>query len=219
MNRIAVSEPDHPFLTKCPCQNLPNHQNCPFFKKKCLKSCASSSSSSIAPHRTHRVKPFFSIFIGNIFFTPVGSPKALVLPLVRMPLPCTECSFLCLPAPAISTHCTMKKILFFIAFFLPVVFAFSPAASVDASCDTPGNVHKTGSTDASMTFAWDASGGTGYKVYYVRRSDGYTSQQWTTTNTSFTFPGLSAGAYSFYFASVCGGEVSGYIVVDDLNGV
>jgi hypothetical protein len=30
--------------------------------------------------------------------------------------------------------------------------------------------------------------------------------------------GLTPGAYKFYFATVCGGEVSGFIVIEDVNG-
>ncbi|MCU0391341.1 MAG: hypothetical protein MUE81_09510, partial [Thermoflexibacter sp.] len=49
-------------------------------------------------------------------------------------------------------------------------------------------------------------------------SDGYASPEWTTAATSFTFTGLTAGAYKFYFATVCGGDVSEFIVIDDVNG-
>lgn len=42
--------------------------------------------------------------------------------------------------------------------------------------------------------------------------------EWSTTATSYTFTGLTPGAYRFYFAANCGGEVSGFIVIEDVNG-
>ena len=92
-------------------------------------------------------------------------------------------------------------------------------ARITTTCAAPTNVHKTGSTDTSISYAWDAGNdATSYKVKYLRQSDGYQSQEWTATTTSFTFSNLSPGRYTFYFASVCGGEASGFIITDDIAG-
>ena len=115
----------------------------------------------------------------------------------------------------------MKKAFFLLLLALPLVFGFAmpPTASTDCTCGTPTNVHKTGSTLTSATYAWNAVGGAAsYKVKYVRQSDGYQSSEWTTSSTSFTFTGLAAGAYKFYFATNCDGEASDFIVIDDING-
>ncbi|MBI1224633.1 MAG: hypothetical protein GC192_05305 [Bacteroidetes bacterium] len=115
----------------------------------------------------------------------------------------------------------MKKLFFLLLFALPMAigFAMPPVATLDCTCDAPTNVHKTSYTTTSATFSWTAvSGATGYKVKYVRQSDAYASPEWTTTSTSYTFTSLTPGAYKFYFATDCGEEVSGFIIIDDING-
>ncbi len=104
---------------------------------------------------------------------------------------------------------------------LPLAFGFVnlPTAQDDCTCDTPTNVRRTSSTATSITYSWDAvSGATGYNVKYLRLSDSYQSPEWTTTATSYTFTNLTAGAYKFYFATDCGGEVSEFIVIEDVSG-
>lgn len=111
----------------------------------------------------------------------------------------------------------MKKYLFVLGFLLPLAFAFAPVPSIDSTCGTPQNVEKTSSTLTSITFEWDAVGGAaGYRVYYERVEDSYTSSVTTTTSTTFTFSNLSAGTYKFHFATDCGGTVSADIVIADV---
>jgi hypothetical protein len=115
----------------------------------------------------------------------------------------------------------MKKLLLMLLFAAPFAFGFAslPTADEDCACSSPTNVHKTFGSGGSATYAWDAvSGATSYKVKYVRQSDGYASPEWSTSSTSYTFKGLTPGAYKFYFAANCVGEASGFIVIDDLNG-
>ncbi len=90
---------------------------------------------------------------------------------------------------------------------MPLAFGFATLPTAhDCTCGTPTNVHKTGSTLTTATFAWDAvSGASGYKVKYVRQSDNYASPEWTTSSLTYTFTNLTAGRYYFYFAADCGG--------------
>lgn len=111
----------------------------------------------------------------------------------------------------------MKNHLKFLAFLLPLSFAFSNPESPDTTCPAPSNVHVTAKTSSSISFDWDDCGcfQTGYKVKYVRQGDGYNSPEYSTGSSAFTFSGLQAGTYTFYFKTDCGGEVSGAIVIED----
>ncbi len=82
-------------------------------------------------------------------------------------------------------------------------------------CPTPTSLSRTAVTSSSISFSWGSTG-TSYQVYYVRVADGYTSSVMTTSSTSMTIPGLTSGAYKFYFATVCEDGTSDYIIVEDL---
>ena len=74
------------------------------------------------------------------------------------------------------------------------------------------NLQISGSGQNTVTYTWSAVlGATAYKVYYVRLSDGYTSQFYYPSSPTYTSPSLSAGTYRFYFAPVCGNEYPSYI--------
>ncbi|MBL7828865.1 MAG: hypothetical protein JNJ57_19680 [Saprospiraceae bacterium] len=110
----------------------------------------------------------------------------------------------------------------FVLAMLPAFSAFTtvpespkPALAV-CTCATP-QVAKTGQAPGSITFAWSpVNGATEYQVWYVRKSDNHMSSPSTTTATSHTFSGLTAGYYTFYFVAVCGNESSGYVIIEDL---
>ena len=111
---------------------------------------------------------------------------------------------------------TMKKLLFFLALFLPFTFGFSmPEVENLTTCSDPANVSVVSKTSSSISFDWDdcGCGQTEYRVYYVQGE--YVSPESSTTSSSFTYTGLSAGTYSFYFYTVCGAEVSGFVVLED----
>ncbi len=112
----------------------------------------------------------------------------------------------------------MKNHLSFLTVLLPLFFAFSNPESPEITCPAPSNVHVTAVSTGTISFEWDDCGcvGNGYKVKYVRQSDGYTSPEVSTTNSNFTFSGLSAGKYTFYFWTDCGGEKSEIIGVEDV---
>ncbi len=111
----------------------------------------------------------------------------------------------------------MKKQSFLLLFF-PLMFAFSYPENPDTSCSAPTNVQVTAKSSGSVTFDWDDYDGNpnGYKVKYLRQSDGYTSPEYFTGTSDFTFSSLPAGRYTFYFKTDCGGEVSGIIIIEDL---
>ncbi len=110
----------------------------------------------------------------------------------------------------------MKIAIFFLTVFLPLTFGFSmPETKTLTSCPDPANVSVVSQTTNSITFDWDDCycSLTEYRVYY--KKGGFTSSEFSTTSSDFTFTGLSAGTYDFYFYTVCGTEVSGFIIVQD----
>ena len=113
----------------------------------------------------------------------------------------------------------MKNLFFAFAFLIPVLFAFKTPESTDVTCPTPTNVQVSGQSSGTISFDWDDCGclSTGFTVKYLRQSDGYTSPETTVTSSNYTFSGLTAGTYKFYFRTKCGGETSGAIVIEDLG--
>lgn len=108
--------------------------------------------------------------------------------------------------------------LFFLLFALPLAWAFTPSQPVPV-CDCPAvaNVQKTGSASGSVSWSWGSSQtANAYEVWYVRRSDGYTSQPVAVTVAHTAFSGLSAGAHTFYFRALCDGGESQLIGVEDI---
>ena len=111
----------------------------------------------------------------------------------------------------------MKKLILFLMLTLPLTFAFTPASPDITTCNSPQNVNVTSSDEASVTYAWDAvTGALGYKVYYTREEDSYTSSTYNTTSTSHTFSNLSPGTYNLFVATNCGTVISGFIIIEDL---
>lgn len=84
------------------------------------------------------------------------------------------------------------------------------------TCTAPANVTVASQGTASVTFDWDDAGFglTEYRVFYVR--GGYTSPEYATTNSNFTYSSLAAGLYDFYFYTVCERGESDIIVIEDL---
>lgn len=99
---------------------------------------------------------------------------------------------------------------------MQAVSGFPPQSAQEASCDPP-DVQVTTQTYNSVSFAWNAVlGASAYKVRYYRQGDHYTSSETTTEYNSIVYSNLPAGTYVFYFSTVCGGESSQEVVVDDL---
>ncbi len=95
-------------------------------------------------------------------------------------------------------------------------YAAQPAND-DCECPSPV-VTKTFQSSTAIAFSWgNVSGAVGYRVWYVRKGDNFTSQEINTGATSVSFTNLSAGTYQFYFVTDCGGgEMSQIIIMDDL---
>ncbi|MCB0517976.1 MAG: hypothetical protein H6577_09340 [Lewinellaceae bacterium] len=112
----------------------------------------------------------------------------------------------------------MNKMFVFLLFALQLAFAFTPFhEEADCHCPSVANVQKTGSGSGSASWSWTGSlSATSYEVWYTRRSDGYTSQPVTVTATNTAFSGLSGGAHTFYFKSLCDGGESQLIGVEDI---
>ncbi len=108
------------------------------------------------------------------------------------------------------------KIFLLLALPMQAITGFPELSVQDVVCYPP-DVRVTTQTYNSVSFAWDAVlGASGYKVRYYRQEDHYTSSETTTGNTYITYSNLPAGTYVFYFSTVCGGESSQEIIVDDL---
>ncbi len=99
---------------------------------------------------------------------------------------------------------------------IPILSGFTTPAIIETSC--PGlQVSVTSQSSGSAFFLWNTvSGASGYVVFYIRQGDNYSSQEIYTTNTSISYSGLPSGVYNFYFATVCGSELSEIIIVEDL---
>ena len=107
--------------------------------------------------------------------------------------------------------------LVFLLFLMPITFGFSPVREVaTCTCPTVSNAHKTGQGSGSITFAWNDSEATQYKLWYFREGNDNPSSPVYTTGTSYSYSNLAAGNYTFYFVTVCGGEESGWIGVEDI---
>lgn len=99
---------------------------------------------------------------------------------------------------------------------IPIVSGSTNPPVIKSTCPGP-QVSVTSHSTGSVSFSWNAvSEASEYVVFYVRQGDNYTSQQIYTGNTSITYSGLPSGTYNFYFAVVCGSELSAIIIIDDL---
>lgn len=107
--------------------------------------------------------------------------------------------------------------MFFLWLLLPATFLHVQQTELsECTCPEVTNVQKTGQTSSSISFSWlAAEGATQYKVWYVRQADGFVGGTTFTSATAHVFTGLTPGAYVFYFQTICGGEASGFIGVED----
>lgn len=102
---------------------------------------------------------------------------------------------------------------------VPASFSFTTlqAVTVAAATCTPPQPVVNGYSSGYVSFTWQAvDGATTYQVYYTRQEDNYTSSTTTTGATTISYSNLPHGTYDFYFRSVCGGDVSSFIIEDDL---
>ena len=98
-----------------------------------------------------------------------------------------------------------------------MTLALGFANDSETTCGVPDNVSVVSTSSGSITFDWDdcASGCQEYEVRYVRLADGFVSSWRSTSSSNNTFSGLASGTYEFHFRTVCGGSVSGFIVIQD----
>jgi len=99
---------------------------------------------------------------------------------------------------------------------IPVVSGYTSPPVLELTC--PGlQVSVTSQSASSASFSWNpVSGASKYVVFYHREGDNYTSSEIYTTSTAISFSGLSSGTYDFHFATVCGSEISSFIIIEDL---
>jgi Fibronectin type III domain len=112
---------------------------------------------------------------------------------------------------------SMKKALFFLTLFLPLMFGFSESQMVCMDCPAPTNLQLISQTSSSVTFSWTGNGSAAeYRIRYTRQEDNYTSSDYFTTNSCYTFDGLAKGHYRVYVAKYCGALVSSYDIWYDV---
>jgi hypothetical protein len=103
-----------------------------------------------------------------------------------------------------------------LALLIPVNSGSTSLPISESACPAP-QVTAINRSTGSASFSWNAVGESSqYVVFYIRQGDNYNSQPTYTLNTSITYFGLSSGVYDFYFATVCGSELSEIIIVEDL---
>jgi Fibronectin type III domain len=100
-------------------------------------------------------------------------------------------------------------------------FALTGSQPASTVCPAPSNLVGTAKTSNSATIAWTPAAGVGeYVVFYVRHGNGgtpdFTSAKTTVSGSTHTFTGLTPGYHSFYVASSCGDDESGFIVTEDI---
>ncbi len=110
------------------------------------------------------------------------------------------------------------KTLLFLALFATGITtqAFAPKTE-NPNGAAPTNMALSGQTSTSLSFTWDGVGNPdGFKVWYHRSNDNYTSPPVFTANEYITFSGLTSGIYDVFVVAIHGEEVSSYIVTSDL---
>lgn len=110
----------------------------------------------------------------------------------------------------------MKWILAIPVMLLPLLSGFSGTTAGECDCPPVAQLTRTAKSSGSISWSWSGPDeATGYEVWYYREEGNYTSSLFTTTSESFGFTGLSAGHYTFYVGSVCGGQSSSFIGIED----
>ncbi|MEO1258841.1 MAG: fibronectin type III domain-containing protein [Bacteroidota bacterium] len=106
--------------------------------------------------------------------------------------------------------------IFFLSFCFTVILA--EPVNLLIECSAPQNVAATSINAGNISFDWDdCSGGcTEYKVKYHREEDSYSSSEFTTSSSAFSFSNLPDGTYDFYFSTVCGGDASSLIIIEEI---
>lgn len=107
----------------------------------------------------------------------------------------------------------MKKYFHSLLFTFVVLFGFSSFKNAETTTPDLTNLHVVSQSSNAVTFDWDDCDCSSkiYTVKYVRISDGYTSPEFHTGNSIFTFGNLQPGTYKFFFKVDCSGGSSGFI--------
>lgn len=99
---------------------------------------------------------------------------------------------------------------------MPILLGLPRQSHPVVNCPGP-QVSVSSQSSGAVSFSWNpVSGASEYVVFYVRQSDQYTSPQTQTQSTHISYTGLASGHYHFYFATVCGSELSEIIIIEDL---
>lgn len=118
----------------------------------------------------------------------------------------------------ITVRCAQFVLAFFIFFATPAGANVALPTPPQTTLTCPGpNVWQSGQGSKSVSFAWLAvSGADGYRVYYYNKTTNEYSPTYNIGSTNFTASNLTDGTYAFYFATVCGEEVSEFVIQDNV---
>ncbi len=111
----------------------------------------------------------------------------------------------------------MKNYFSALVLFVSLIIGQAFTTTAPLVCNTPQNVSTTSIDQGDISFDWDdCSGGcTEYKLKYYREEDSFGSEEYTASNSSFSFINLPTGSYKFYFATDCSGQISSFIIIEE----
>lgn len=111
----------------------------------------------------------------------------------------------------------MKKLFSALLLTVSITIGFSFTPNYLTTCTAPQNVAITSINGGDISFDWDncTGGCTEYKVKFYRYEDSYSSGTYLTSNSAFSFSNLPDGTYDFYFATVCDGQASSFIIIEE----
>lgn len=111
----------------------------------------------------------------------------------------------------------MLKMIILCLFFTPNSIAQKSLQFYFNNCPAVTNFQKTGQSSGAISFAWNGnSSATGYILVYTRQEDSYSSTEFFTTNSTYSFSNLPSGHYTFYVAAVYVEGRSSFIGVEDI---
>jgi hypothetical protein len=111
----------------------------------------------------------------------------------------------------------MKKLFSALLLSVSITIGFSFTPIYFTTCTAPQNVAVTSLNGGNISFDWDdcMGGCTQYLLKYYRQEDSYSSGNHLTSSSTFSFSNLPDGTYDFYFATVCDGQISPFIIVEE----
>ncbi|NUN99368.1 MAG: hypothetical protein HUU01_01995 [Saprospiraceae bacterium] len=98
-----------------------------------------------------------------------------------------------------------------------LLLAVSSAFTTTFDGPAPANVSIASQTSSSVSFTWDGvDNPDGFKIWYYRSENNFTSQPAFTEEEAISFSDLTAGTYDFFFVAIHGETYSECAVTSDI---